>query len=1405
MSVKIPRRFAMFALLAGLALITAHTWAQRAAPAAAPPNFDIRTETAAGAAAYMARFASPAGSGDARAGFADARARFAGARAAGLARLQAAFQNIEVVDSPELGTPEVVGVKAGGGFLTAATADRVGAMRGFLSSYADLYGLTQDQVASLELVADYANPAGNMAWVEFEQKINGLPVFRGLVRGGFTANGELARTTGPLAAGLDAATLSTSPTLTAAQAVSQAAANVGWSVDADALVQKTSDGANVTFARGAMAPMVNEPRAWLLYFPLAPGVARLAWATEIWGDPDAFLILLDAEDGTVLFRKNLTNYQSQAATYVVYNDDSPAPLSPTTVLPGTGTQAPFIARTPFTLIGNEAPNTFNNLGWMTDGTNLTDGNNVEAGLDRVAPDGVDAPVPGSARVFDFAYNPQTDEALTVPYQNGEVTDSFYWTNVYHDRLYLLGFTEAARNFQNDNFGRGGVAADRIRAEAQDSSGINNPNFATAPDGVRGRMQMYIFPGPTPDRSSGLEHDVLLHELTHGTSNRLHNNASGLNTQMAAAMGEGWSDFYARALLSTASEDPNGIYATGGWITNVLLPGYTDNYYYGIRRFPYASISNVHINGKPYNPLTFADIDPTQLSLVNGAFPCNPLLSCTSGAPEVHNAGEIWASALMEVRARFITRLGFATGNQRILQFVTDGMKLDPVSPTFIQGRDAIVAAANAGGGSTADLIDVWTGFAARGMGFSARVVSASNFQVVEAFDLPGITAGSSSIVTESIPNGRLDPLEVVTVSLCLTNSWFSTSGSVTGTLAATGGVSSPSGPQVYGAIPPGGSACKNYTFTVGNSCGTPLTATLQAAESGGPTRNLAYNFQVGTAMPYFNQNFDAATPPALPSGWTTITLSGAANLWVTSAITPDTAPNRAFVADPAGITDNVLVSPTIAWPAGAVGASVLTFRHLFNTDTLLRRRCAGDRYRAEARSRTSSAQVGASCPAGIRAHSTASKVTPSVFARHGRGARAPTSPPPSACRRPQLDRTSSCGGAWELASRFRALAGPSTRSPSRRSRAGPMHRRRSRVISAKVTAVNTPIAVDFTVGDAESGPASVSVSASSSNTTLVPNANLALSGTGASRRLTITPSAGRSGATLITLVATDGQVPVSTAFALIVGTPPRSGDFDGDAQADITVFRPSTGVWHTMRSMTGTPTAFAWGNAADTPVIGDFDGDGRTDIAVFRPSNGTWYIVPSSTGVPYGVPWGNSADVPVPGDYDADGKTDIAVFRPSNGTWYVVPSTTGVPYGYAWGNGADIPVPGDYDGDIRTDIAVFRPSNGTWYVVPSSGAAPYGFAWGNGADIPVPGRLRRGREDGHRGVPAVERDVVRGAVDDGRAVRVCVGERRGHPGAGGLRRGCQDRHRGVPSVERRVVRRALDDGRAVRVCVGERR
>ena len=48
----------------------------------------------------------------------------------------------------------------------------------------------------------------------------------------------------------------------------------------------------------------------------------------------------------------------------------------------------------------------------------------------------------------------------------------------------------------------------------------------------------------------------------------------------------------------------------------------------------------------------------------------------------------------------------------------------------------------------------------------------------------------------------------------------------------------------------------------------------------------------------------------------------------------------------------------------------------------------------------------------------------------------------------------------------------------------------------------------FTVGDAETAATSLTVTASSSNTALVPNANVVLGGTGASRTVTVTPLAG---------------------------------------------------------------------------------------------------------------------------------------------------------------------------------------------------------------------------------------------------------------------------------------------------------
>src|SRR5262249_45504438 len=157
----------------------------------------------------------------------------------------------------------------------------------------------------------------------------------------------------------------------------------------------------------------------------------------------------------------------------------------------------------------------------TDGGNTTTGNNVDAGLDLDATNGIDPtgrPTGTPNRVFNFAYNPPplgADAPTGAAYRNGVVTNLFFWANRYHDRLYKFGFTEAAGNFQTNNFGRGGLGNDSVSAEAQDASGTDNANFATPPDGFRPRCQMFIFTSPMPNRDGDLDADVFLHEFTHG--------------------------------------------------------------------------------------------------------------------------------------------------------------------------------------------------------------------------------------------------------------------------------------------------------------------------------------------------------------------------------------------------------------------------------------------------------------------------------------------------------------------------------------------------------------------------------------------------------------------------------------------------------------------------------------------------------------------------------------------------------------------------------------------------------------------------------------------------------------------------------------------------------------------------
>jgi len=80
-------------------------------------------------------------------------------------------------------------------------------------------------------------------------------------------------------------------------------------------------------------------------------------------------------------------------------------------------------------------------------------------------------------------------------------------------------------------------------------------------------------------------------------------------------------------------------------------------------------------------------------------------------------------------------------------------------------------------------------------------------------------------------------------------------------------------------------------------------------------------------------------------------------------------------------------------------------------------------------------------------------------------------------------------------------------------------------------------AIGFTVSDVETLPGSLTVTASSSNITLIPNANVVLSGAGADRTITVTPAADQSGNADITVTVFDGRDSTDEIFNVIVEPP----------------------------------------------------------------------------------------------------------------------------------------------------------------------------------------------------------------------------------------------------------------------------
>jgi uncharacterized repeat protein (TIGR01451 family) len=891
--------------------------------------------------------ATAARPGAAAAGLANARGQ-AKAIVAAATALKAKMPGLEVRLSNVTGAPEMVGNKRGA--LTAANPGRSeDIVRGFLTRNGALYGLSADDLRDLVPLGDSPGGGSHLRMLRMEQQIDGLPVFQSETRFLLDRDGRLLSTLGLMVphARSQAPELKSATLMTPADAVVKLLAANGKSAQAAAFkVDSQQSGGRIVLAGNNDGFVAGPITARQVLFPLSPGLLVPAWSLVVFttGDQDWYGVV-DAETGELLWQKGIRDYASaQDARFRVYVQadgvtpaDNPAPASPNNFAPGSGTQAAAIAPTIVSMHTAYDPVASQN-GWIDDcpggvctaNQSQTLGNNTLVCMDAVG--GANANICDTSAAFvidgngrptgnpdgsglnrdflgttprDFQTgfipppqggNPEAGQTVTGngnngtttidSYRRGMLTDMFYMVNWYHDRLYELGFDEAAGNFQQTNFSGMGLGNDRVLGDAEDNSGTNNANFSTPPDGTSGRAQMYRFTGPTIDRDGSIDAEILLHELTHGTSNRLIGNAVGINWDPARGMGEGWSDFVALSLLNnTNADDPNGHYAEGGWATYKFagLTTYTDNYIYGIRRFPYTTDHSV-------NPMTWADVDDVTNNL-SGGIPPDPLGVNNNGGMEVHNSGEIWALTLWGVRARVIADPAGAngdvpTGNHTMLQMVIDGLKMTPINPSFTDARDAIIAA-DCATSACANESSIWTGFADRGLGYGARApyrimgrYAPSHEGIGESFLPPYLDVVdpvTDVTVDDSADNnnGVIDPGEAVKLTIKLTNPWRGASKAVTSATAtlstSTPGITVYNNSATYGAIAPQGSATGG-TFTIGVApsvvCGSAIDFTLTTVSNLGTT-STSFKVRLGNRNgtdPAVTYTSTPATAPTILNG-----------------------------------------------------------------------------------------------------------------------------------------------------------------------------------------------------------------------------------------------------------------------------------------------------------------------------------------------------------------------------------------------------------------------------------------------------------------------------------------------------------------------------------------------------------
>ena len=604
----------------------------------------------------------------------------------------------------------------GGALAVPNTDDAEDIARDFLASRIENNVSVQSGGAdfSLELEHRFNLREGSPTHMVFRETFEGIPVFEGQVQVDVLQDGTVLRADMPGA--LHTPDVSSDAHISAEDAI-RAAANAVIPGRVFTLEETAAASGADRHSKFEGSDGFSEINTSLVYFPSATAT-QLGWQIYMSPSPDKFYsIIVSADSGELLRSSNLVVSEApEGNVFAAPNVPNPDVGAPS-VEPFTGWPPGVLDcfQVPVNYGGDDC--------WVADlGPGYTFGNNVVSWADPDGDQFFDAiPSPTGDRHFNFDFTDSYNlTGQLLPDAGAATTNLFYWNNVIHDWLYGLGFTEAAGNFQYDNFGLGGEQEDRVRAFAQVGDVINNAFFGTPPDGLSPQMVMGLFLPGLRRVDTSFAADIIVHEYVHGLTNRMvggPGNVEALAGPQSAGMGEGWSDLYATSFLDEPTVGQYAVASPTG-IRSVRYDdsGHTFGLFGTLRTFPH------HVGG---------------ISL---------------GHPEVHDDGEIWATVLWDLRQEMIAA-DPVDGRANFEFLVTQALALTPPNPSMLEARDAVVIAAGIPGiltaGPTPTQCDVFSVFAARGFGASAALnhVQAGlspewAISVFEAFDMPPECGGT---------------------------------------------------------------------------------------------------------------------------------------------------------------------------------------------------------------------------------------------------------------------------------------------------------------------------------------------------------------------------------------------------------------------------------------------------------------------------------------------------------------------------------------------------------------------------------------------------------------------------------------------------------------------------------------